>query len=1072
MAPLTGSALLALAGLLFSLPGFVHASPPPADSPLFSRLLDFHPDQLDTNAAAKRLADLNTGEPRTVRLFYFLPNDNPYQASVVQKMKDEIRYIQAWYGEQMEAHGFGYKTFRFETDDQGEPLIHRVDGQHPDRHYVDNTYGKMLREMEDVFDLSANINVLLIDISTNRINRGLKGTADPRSKQGGVAALADGVPWQTMAHELGHVFGIRHHDFRDDSFIMSYGQDERSVLSACSAGYLAVNPYFNPDAAWENTWAPAIERLSPPAYPSGSERVAVRLRVSDADGLHQVRLIVPTRETHSIEALGNELKSCHGLAGQKEAVVQFEYDGVIPSGADYGFSDLSDPPTHPIFIEAIDTDGNIGWSEFIIWEISPQHTATLEGHTGAVHSVAFSPDGTTLASGAGDGIKLWDVSAKNISATLPRGAASVAFSPDGTILAFGSGVDIGLWDLATDRVFATLSGHTDPVRSLAFSPDGAMLSSGAADAIRLWDLETRTQSGTLPVGVNSVAFSPDGATLASGSGDGVQLWDLTTQTDVATYQHSEGDWGSGVNTVAFSPDGALVASGGGDSAVRLWNMGTGENVAVLGGHSGPVTAVAFSSDGTLLASGGFLAVSLWDPVTKGRLAKLRSEGRWANSLAFSPVGTTLAEGTKDGKVGLWDVSEWLQPRPRTLVKISGDDQQGAPGSTLANPHVVEVRDQYDNPLEGIEVAFSVTEGDGTLSGRFALEKATTDAGGRAQAILTLGSDPGTNTVEAMVLGVELVEFSAVGAGTPSLPSMEGGPHTWHLPDGAISRLGKGRLSRGDRGLAFSPDGRLLAVASDAGTWLYDAMTSRPVALLPVGYQVMSVAFSPDGSRLASADLLWDVAAGTHTPLEPYYSVAFSPDGTMLALGTYDSKIKLWDMEAGTTTATYEGHRSTVYSVAFSPDGTKLVSGSLDFTVRLWDVATGTHATLEGHKDKVQSVAFSPDGRTLASGSDDHTVKAVGCGDGNRNRHPRGTYELGLFRGVFTRWKNPCIRRVGLHGQTVGRSDEDPFRYPPGTYRFGQIGGIFTRWYNPRLGGEGWQSQTLGGGNGQRRHPDR
>ena len=546
----------------------------------------------------------------------------------------------------------------------------------------------------------------------------------------------------------------------------------------------------------------------------------------------------------------------------------------------------------------------------------------------------------------------------------------MVFSPDGTILASGSGFDIELWDVAADQSMATLSGHSHPVRSLAFSPGGAMLASGAADAILLWDLETETRTATLPAGAASVAFSPDGATLASGSGDGVRLWDLATQTDIATYRHSGAP---GVNAVAFSPDGTLVASGGDDATVQLWDVATGDNVAVLEGHDRPVRAVAFSTDGTLLASGADLAVNLWDPGSRAKIATLQGEGRGVNTLAFSPDGTTLAAGTGDGKIGLWDVSEWLQPRPRTLVKVSGDDQQGTPGSALSNPYVVEVRDQYDNLLQGVQVTFSVTAGDGTLGEGFTLMNATTDADGRAQVFLTLGPDPETNTVEAKVPGLELVTFGAVGVGTTSAPVMEGDLHTWHLPDGATARLGKGRIGRGDRAVAFSPDGQLLAVGSANGTWLYDVMTSRAVALLPIGDRVMSVAFSPDGSKLASAWLLWDVATGSHIPLETYYSVAFSPDGTMLALGAYDSKIILWDLAAGTTTATYE-HRGTVYSVAFSPDGTKLVTGNFEGTVMLWDLATGTHANLKGHTDAVESVAYSPDGTTLASGSDDHTVR--------------------------------------------------------------------------------------------------
>ena len=976
-APFLRSALFALLALVLSPSAFVHASPPPADSLHFCLPFDYDQWRRDhPRPAAKRLADLHTGEPRTVRLFYFLPNDRPFSPDVVQRIKDEIRNIQTFYGEQMEAHGYGYKTFRFETDDQGEPLVHRVDGQHPDSHYIDGTWA-LADEIEQVFDLSKSISVFVIDYSSSLINMTWAGSGYSTSKQNGALLVTGEFTWHSLAHELGHTFGMGH-DFRDDTYILSYGLEERSSLSACSAGFLAVHPYFNPDVGVEPGEPPAIELLSAPGYPEGSESVPIRLEVSDAHGLQQVRLIVRTRETHdaTISAGDWELKTCRGLMGEKEAVVEIEYDGVIPSGSAHGFSDLSDPKVHPIYLIVVDTDGNKADISFDLWELPRQHLATFE-LAEEVHAVAFAPGGTMLASGSEEGVELWDVKARAGKTTsLSGGATAMALSPDGATLASGSGSgQIQLLDMASGQVTATLSGPTHPIRSLAFSPDGAILASGAPDAIRLWDLATQTSTATLPVGVTSVAFSPDGATLASGSGVGVRIWDVETQTDVATYRHSGDNWGSRVNTVAFSPDGTLVASGGDDTTVRLWDVATDDNVAVLEGHDRPVRSVAFSTDGMLFASGTDLAVHLWDPVTKGRLVALRGEGRGVNTLAFSPDGTTLAAGTRDAKVDLWDVSEWLQPRPRTLVKISGGDQQGTPGSALANPYVVEVRDQYGNPLQGVQVGFAITAGDGTLSGRFSLEKATTDGDGRAQAVLTLGPDPGTNTVEATVPGLEPMTFSAVGVGTPSTPLIEGDLHTWHLPDGAIARLGKGRISRGDRGIAFSPDGQLLAVGSETGAWLYDVMTSRAITLFPIGKPDISLAFSPDGSKLVSAGSLWDVANGSGTSLESFRSVAFSPDGTMLALGTYDGKIKLWDTAAGTTTATLEGHRSTVYSMAFSPDGSQLVSGgSYDLTVMLWDVATGTHATMEGHTDVVQSVAFSPDGTTLASGSDDHTVR--------------------------------------------------------------------------------------------------
>ena len=112
---------------------------------------------------------------------------------------------------------------------------------------------------------------------------------------------------------------------------MSYGHP-RDALSACSTEFLAVKPYFSSDVSLTLAQAPEIERLSRPAYPAGSESVPFRVPVNDPDGLHQVLLVVRTRETHSISAGGHELKFCRRLEGEEEAIVEFDYDGVIPSG--------------------------------------------------------------------------------------------------------------------------------------------------------------------------------------------------------------------------------------------------------------------------------------------------------------------------------------------------------------------------------------------------------------------------------------------------------------------------------------------------------------------------------------------------------------------------------------------------------------------------------------------------------------------------------------------------------------------------------------------------------------------
>ena len=126
------------------------------------------------------------------------------------------------------------------------------------------------------------------------------------------------------------------------------------------------------------------------------------------------------------------------------------------------------------------------------------------------------------------------------------------------------------------------------------------------------------------------------------------------------------------------------------------------------------------------------------------------------SVAFSPDGTTLAAGLRDHTIKLRDVSAWKRPRPFALEIISGDDQEGTSGIALAQPLVVEVRDQYGDLLHGAVVTFTVTMGDGT----FSKTTATTDANGRATTMLTLGPQPGTNSVVATIAHLEPVAFTA------------------------------------------------------------------------------------------------------------------------------------------------------------------------------------------------------------------------------------------------------------------------------------------------------------------------
>ena len=189
------SALSALVGLFLLPLAVVHASPSPADSVHFCQLIDFEQWQRDrTRPAAKRLANLNVGEPRTVRMIYFLPNDRPYRAEVVNSIKTTIRQIQTFYAEQMQAHGYGERTFRLETDAAGEPMVHRVDGRHSDSYYLDYTFSTVQEELMQAFDLTRNIYIVVIDNSRYNIGfwgRSVGGIGTKNSKAGGLGIFSE-----------------------------------------------------------------------------------------------------------------------------------------------------------------------------------------------------------------------------------------------------------------------------------------------------------------------------------------------------------------------------------------------------------------------------------------------------------------------------------------------------------------------------------------------------------------------------------------------------------------------------------------------------------------------------------------------------------------------------------------------------------------------------------------------------------------------------------------------------------------------------------------------------------------
>jgi WD40 repeat protein len=566
------------------------------------------------------------------------------------------------------------------------------------------------------------------------------------------------------------------------------------------------------------------------------------------------------------------------------------------------------------------------------------------GHAGSVHSVAWSPDGKTLASGSPDHtIKLWDASNGQLLRTLSGHfdtVESVAWSPDGKTLASGSADHmIKLWDASNGQALRTITGRAVYVMSVAWSVDGKTLASGSSDnTIKLWDVSNgqllRTISGHA-ASVFSVSWSVDGKTLASGSADHtIKLWDASSGQPLRTLRgHSRP-----VDSVAWSADGKTLASGSQDNTIKLWDTSNGQLQRTLIDHALDVTSVAWRPDGKTLASGsGDHSIKLWDTTNGQLLRTLDGHSEAVYSVAWSADGKTLASGSADHTIILWDARNGIPLR--TMPGYSGEPLPvawPADGETLASgstDHTIKLWDATGGQLLRALI-------------------------GHADTVTSVAWSPDGKTL-------------ASGSSDKTI-------NFWDATNGQLLRTFSGHAHT-VTSVALNADGKTLASGSlDQSINLWDATSGRLLrTLIGQPAPVRSLTWSPDGKTLASGSgitiELWRLSDGHllrtlsgHS--DSVKSLAWSPDGKTLASGS-GITIELWRLSDGHLLRTLSGHSDSVKSLAWSPDGKTLASGSNDGTIKVWNPDQETPVDEFALGAPVSSIDWNGSAQSIAAATD-------------------------------------------------------------------------------------------------------
>lgn len=295
-----------------------------------------------------------------VRQIYFHPNDLEPIEDIDATLDKWVKHVQQFYTDEMERHGFGRKTFQLETDAQGNPVRHYVKGKFTNEHYRSNPIGKANEEISEQFDRSGHfiyLNFIKFNYNQDFSQVGGNAGGDPFKGTANITLVDfnDNAPrhlytraWTTIAHELGHAFGLPH-DFRDDRYMMSYGPNSGiDQLSSGAAEWLDAHRYFN---TTHNSidQRPTIRMLEP-SFVSSPNTIRLRFEITHSAGLHQARLL-----TNSLSRPGNPhfdeitVSDCKSLNGNN-TTIEFVTDKLAPA-------------TEYVALHVIDEHGNFTISQ-------------------------------------------------------------------------------------------------------------------------------------------------------------------------------------------------------------------------------------------------------------------------------------------------------------------------------------------------------------------------------------------------------------------------------------------------------------------------------------------------------------------------------------------------------------------------------------------------------------------------------------------------------------------------------------------------------------------------------------